>query len=73
MILSKNSFIMDEEIKKQMSSTNKKGTFGLIQRKYSMCVSYSTSNMTLMTNVYEFLWVRYEATILTFPSQGQYL
>lgn len=46
-----NIFIMDEEIKKQMSSTNKKGTGWLNQTKYSMCGNYSTSNMIPLTNV----------------------
>lgn len=64
---------MDEEIKKQMSSTNKKGTVELTQIKYSMFGSYTTNNMTPMTNVYQYLQNRHEATILTFPSERQYL
>lgn len=43
---------MDEEIRKQMSSTNKKGTFELIQKKYSMFVSCNTNNMIHTTNVH---------------------
>lgn len=46
---------MDEEIKKQMSSTNKKGTVESTQIKYSMFGSYTTNNMTPMTNVYQYL------------------
>lgn len=64
---------MDEEIKKQMSSTNKKGTVESTQIKYSMFGSYTTNNMTPMTNVYQYLQHRHEATILTLPSERQYL
>ena len=46
---------MDEEIKKQMSSTNKKGLLHLMQRKYLMSASYNINNMIHMRNVNIFI------------------
>ncbi len=42
---------MDEEIRKQMSSTNKKGMLYATQKRFSTCGNFSTSNLNPMINV----------------------